>query len=284
MSDLDQSGTAACRSRIATMLRLMDAMTFDSMRSVRRTVTPGQSAADRIGRPVLIGTVELLPVSVAGMEARVSISVVPRKGWLAMRVEASCRPMLGVTVVEETVRSDLSNLLAPADGKTAAISALRRLLTLVSVRERNMAAAMEQGVNPESTDPGRAAADAHAERMQSLLLRAYDASDEYFGMNSVRFEFGNPYPVDEPADTEEGPFPISPDAMRWLEGEAPPLVNLEERTEGIATIYSFGTVSEQAMLNEGPDTMASIRIRAASRSAPEGVLNKGWETDSHWTA
>ncbi len=33
-SGLDQAGIAACRSRMATMLRLMQAMTFDTTRSV----------------------------------------------------------------------------------------------------------------------------------------------------------------------------------------------------------------------------------------------------------
>jgi len=257
------------------MLRLMQAMTFDSMRSVRKTVTPGQAASSRLDRPMLIGTSELLPATIGGMTAKVEICVVPKKNWLAMRITVSCPPMLGSTVVIETIREDRSNLFSPTDGKEPAIAALRRLLTLVVAAETHVAKSMQEGENPEPTDPARIAAAEHERRMASLLTRAADEDDDAPSPPPVEFEFGNPYPL-SPPDVRDDPFPVSDVAMEWLASQAPAIVELREGREGISTVYEFGPYEGSARMERDLDPMTTLRVHAASSGAPDGILSDTW--------
>lgn len=277
-SGLDQAGIAACRSRMATMLRLMQAMTFDTTRSVRRTVTPGQAAIARFDRPVMIGTVELIPVNVGGMVARMEISIVPQGSWLAMEITASCPPMLGRTVVRETIREDLSNMFSPADGKDRAIAAMRRLLTIVVAAEKHVSDAMAEGIDPHPTDPARIAVQEHERRMASLLTRAVEEMEDG-SLPSVSFQFGNPYRAETETDDRGSPFPVSDGAMEWLATVAPVIVDLDEEKRGISTIYEFGMHEGNAHPVDDVDTMSTLRVHVATRDAPDGILNEAWADD-----
>ena len=277
-SRLDQAGIAACRSRMATMLRLMQAMTFHTERSVRKTVTPGQAAIARFDRPVMIGTVELVPVNVGGMQARMEISVVPQGSWLAMEVIASCPPMLGRTVVRETIREDLSNMFSPADGKDRAIAAMRRLLTIVVAAERHVSDAMAEGNDPHPTDPARLAVEEHERRMASLLTRAVEEMEDG-SAPSVSFQFGNPYRAETDADGDGAPFAVSEGAMEWLSSVAPAIIDLDEDRRGISTVYEFGMHEGNARPVDDVDTMSALRIHVATRDAPDGILNEAWGDD-----
>jgi hypothetical protein len=278
LSHLDQPGIAACRSRLATMLRLMQAMTFDSMRSVRQTTTPSQAVLEKLDGPMLIGMAELLPVDVGGMTARVEIATVVKNDWLQMRIKASCPPMLGPTIVTETIRNDLSNLFKPTDGKDTAIASLRRLLTLVAANETHVAKAMEDGTSPDPTDPARLEIRKHEFRMSSLLTRAMEENEDGSTPN-VGFDFCNPYPGNLEGDVDGTPFPVSDGAMQWLESVAPPIVELREDREGISTVYAFGSYEGSAGVEPDQDAMSNLRVRAASSGAPDGILNEAWADD-----
>ncbi len=266
VTDMDAAGIAACHARLGAMLQLLHAMEVDPENSVRNVSMPPYPATEAAGRTFMIGDVFLPVTQVLGMDAAASISVTRQSGshrqnLLQMKIEALCPPMLSRTRVIEPIRSDMSNLFSPDDGKRIAIDALTRLVGLVAHLDHHMQMAPLFSRHPHEDEPGRAAIRAHDDRIRSMLMRSSEQGARHDRVRALNIDSASPY---QDARTTSGPKTLSDAAIDWLDAREPRIIELVERIEGSTRVYAFGRHSRTVDTRSTTDDVENLRLRSLS--------------------
>ena len=263
----------ACAARLGQAARLVEGSATRTIDGTSTTRVAPTRVLDALPGLPLLHHRNLLSTRLGGMEAVATWTLGTTgedRSAAVATLEARCEPALGRLVVEERVRTDLSNAPGPgsADANERIARSVRRLERMVRDRAAVVRAAMAGG------DPEDAAGEAEAAIVAAAWPFATAAweeagsedGDDDDPIDSARIEavVGGPYGPNRlrhRAFGEDGTTPIlSPEADAAFAALVMPVVGLEIDHRAGGVRYRFGPVVARVPVDDAEhDPVAEMR-------------------------